>query len=371
MIIEMQRNDKREDNNEMRQMRFAFPTDGPDQADRKPEYILEPEGSSADMVLPSDNTRTLVLPSYTEEVHKKEHAGTGFGVDITGCHTFRDVLDVSGTNWKVKKRAVYLSDGTRLENNFAIVRAMDKKVLSRSTVSSQFVPFQNEDFSSLGQGLMDLGAKPFRGGSYYGGAKVWFMFDMGDTDVMGDGHHHYTLLTNSHDGSGSVNVLDVLVRIVCSNALNYAFKHADFKWSYVHKKSLGNRFAAAEKAILTGNAYIDAYRKEAEALQAKTLSYADVVNLTQMLLPYQKDASDTVKKRVDEKRDRLLEIYSNKDDLQGFGDTAYRFINAVSDYTSHPVLKQDAKISTLERAEDRILTGDPMLQKAYRIVAAA
>lgn len=96
------------------------------------------------------------------------------------------------------------------------------------------------------------------------------------------------------------------------------------------------------------------------------------MNLTQMLLPYKKDASDEVKKRVDEKRDRLLEIYSNKDDLQGFGDTAYRFINAMSDYTSDPSLKQDAKISTLERAEDRILTGDhPMLQKAYRIVAAA
>ena len=217
---------------------------------------------------------------------------------------------------------------------------------------------------------MDAGAKPWRGGAYYGGRKVWYQFDLGNTEIMGDQHNRYLILSNAHDGSGSVTIAVVLVRIVCSNAMNFAMRNCSYKWAYVHKGQIGDKVAAAKAALLQSDQYLEEYKKEVDQLQKEAMSAAEINAAVELLMPFAKDASDASKERTQKQRDDLLSLYYGKSDLSMLGDTKYHFISAVSDYTSHPTSRRRQTEEALERQQDRIMSGDPMLQKAYRLIAA-
>lgn len=312
----------------------------------------------------------LFTENEIEASHAKEAKRTGFGVDITGCRDFRSVLQETGTDWKTHMEPVFLANGQEVPDNFAAIRDMDGKILSNRTLSHLYQPFQNEDFLDIGQGLMDAGAKPWRGGAYYGGRKVWYQFDLGDTEIMGDQHNRYLILSNAHDGSGSVTIAVVLVRIVCSNAMNFAMRNCSYKWAYVHKGQIGDKVAAAKAALLQSDAYLAEYKQEVDRLQKESMTAAEINAAVELLMPFAKDASDASKERVQNQRDSLLNLYYSKSDLSLLGDTKYHFISAVSDYTSHPTSRRRQTEEALERQQDRIMSGDPMLQKAYRLIAA-
>lgn len=322
--------------------------------------------------MPSQGGKVIRLYSGAEieASHAKERERTGLGIDITGCRDFHEILTETGTDWKTHLEPVYLADGTEVPDNFAAIRDMDRKILSNRTLSHQYKPFQNEDFADIGQGLMDAGAKPWRGGAYYGGRKVWYQFDLGDTEIMGDNHNRYLILSNTHDGSGSVMIAIVLVRIVCSNAMNFAMKNCSYKWAYVHKGQIGDKVAAAKAALLQSDQYLEKYKKEVDRLQKEPMSTAEINAAVELLMPFAKDASDASKERTQKQRDDLLSLYYGKSDLSLLGDTKYHFMSAVSDYTSHPTSRRKQTEEALERQQDRIMSGDPLLQKAYRLIAA-
>lgn len=320
------------------------------------------------------DTNGKVIRLFTENEiqasHAKERERTGFGIDITGCRDFHEILTETGTDWRTHMEPVFLANGQEVPDNFAAIRDMDGKILSNRTLSHLYRPFQNEDFMDIGQGLMDAGAKPWRGGAYYGGRKVWYQFDLGDTEIMGDTHNRYLILSNAHDGSGSVTIAVVLVRIVCSNAMNFAMRNCSYKWAYVHKGQIGDKVAAAKAALLQSDAYLAEYKQEVDRLQKESMTAAEINAAVELLMPFAKDASDASKERVQNQRDSLLNLYYSKSDLSLLGDTKYHFISAVSDYTSHPTSRRRQTEEALERQQDRIMSGDPLLQKAYRLIAA-
>ena len=320
------------------------------------------------------DTNGKVIRLFTENEiqasHAKEAKRTGFGIDITGCRDFRSVLQETGTDWRTHMEPVFLANGQEVPDNFTAIRDMDGKILSNRTLSHLYQPFQNEDFMDIGQGLMDAGAKPWRGGAYYGGRKVWYQFDLGDTEIMGDNHNRYLILSNAHDGSGSVTIAVVLVRIVCSNAMNFAMRNCSYKWAYVHKGQIGDKVAAAKAALLQSDAYLAEYKQEVDRLQKESMTAAEINAAVELLMPFAKDASEASKERVQNQRDSLLNLYYSKSDLSLLGDTKYHFISAVSDYTSHPTSRRRQTEEALERQQDRIMSGDPLLQKAYRLIAA-
>ena len=307
-----------------------------------------------------------------EYVHQHEKAKTGCGEDLSACRSFEDVLRVTGTDWNVSKEPVFLADGSEIPNSYAIVRDIDGKVLSKQTVSKQFVPFQNREFMDLGQGLIDMGIRPNRGGAYFGGAKTWYSFDMGDTDILGDPHHQYIILSNAHDGSGSVTVAVALVRIVCSNQMSFALHSAPFKWAFIHKTGVNDKISEAADAVLRGREYVAQYIQEMQTMQSEKVGRSDIMDFLDAVVPYPKQVNDVIKKNIDEKREQILHIYDFKPDLSLLGDTKYHLLSAVSDFVSHPKERKTpkAQAAALERANDRLMTGDPMLQRAYRLLAA-
>jgi hypothetical protein len=127
----------------------------------------------------------------------------------------------------------------------------------------------------------------------------------------------------------------VPTRIACSNAINLALKEAPRHWRCVHSGNPLERIAAAKEILLGGTAYMEALTAEAENLQKIKLTDDKVIAFTNRLFPIVDGMTDRIKETRELYRSQLLQVYNEKDDLQGFGNSGYRFIGAVADYIDH------------------------------------
>lgn len=76
------------------------------------------------------------------------------------------------------------------------------------------------------------------------GARFYISARMGN-DIMLPGDNSpiedYILLFNSHDGSGSVQVVPSFIRVICQNTLSMALKHARSRLTYRHTSKVNER----------------------------------------------------------------------------------------------------------------------------------
>ena len=162
----------------------------------------------------------------------------------------------------------------------------------------------------------------------------------------------------------------VPTRVACSNALNIALKEAPRNWRCVHSGDPLQKIAVAKNVLLGGTAYMNALNDEAEKLSKIKLSDDKIIEFTNRLFPIEDKMTDRVKETREIYRNQLLQVYTEKDDLQNYDKSGYRFISAVADYVDHA----DGKRNTSTAAENRFMKvsyGSPILDQAYKMVLAA
>lgn len=301
----------------------------------------------------------------------KEKLHTGFGEVISNAKSYDDVLVQAGLNWTVDTHPVYTEiNGKQIvvPNTNVVVRAEDEKPLG--VVSDRYKIVNNADAFAFTEKLITDGSVEFiRGGSYKGGKATWLEAKVTtDYDILGDKTECYMIFKNTHDGTGSVICMLVPTRIVCSNALNFAIANAPRHWRCVHSGNPLERISEAQEVLLAGTNYMTALSSEAERLQKIKLTDEKVVQFVNRLYPIVDDMSDRVKATREEYRADLLTVYREKDDLQNFGNTAYRFVSAVADYIDHA----DSKRNTATETENRFIRvsyGSSVVDRAYEMVA--
>ena len=74
--------------------------------------------------------------------------------------------------------------------------------------------------------------------------------------------------------------------------------------------------------------------------------------------------------KLNRKKNDILNIYFDKPDLKGTEHTAFRFINAVSDYATHTTDHKETK-NYQENLFMRTVDGNPLIDTAYEIAKAA
>ncbi len=303
-----------------------------------------------------------------------EQMKTGFGSDISQCRSGEEILRISDTAWTAEKVPLYMADGTIVPGSNAIVRKTDRRILSPSA-SDGYTIFQQEQFLPIMDGLMSLGASPIMGGAFFGGKRVWYQFELPQTDVFGDRHRQYLYLINSHDGSGCVQIMTSLLRIVCSNSINMMVKGASARWSYIHRGDLIGKVEEAQAAILRAEDYKVNYKHQADKLRLTRIDDSVVDHVLEQIIPFPKVKdgevmSERVKRTTLEKRARIAEIYRSKTDLEDFRGTAYGLFQAVADDLSNPVFMRLGD-TTKERYVDQSISGHPLLGKAYNALLVA
>ncbi len=196
----------------------------------------------------------------------------GLGVSMPGLADDEQILREAGIDWQVELRPVHTTsaDGRRVDVAGAkvVLRTSDNAALG--VVGPSYAPIQNNELITFGALFADTtGAKWDTAGSLRGGRVVWAMFRLDATDLVLPGGDHLTswlLLSNTHDGTASMTVSVVKVRVVCCNTHTLALRTAQSTYRIRHRGNTSGKVAAARSALKVSWQYDRALQDEVDRL---------------------------------------------------------------------------------------------------------
>lgn len=301
--------------------------------------------------------------------YTREMPWHGLGVKVLDAPTSKDALLLSGLDWRVNQEDIYTDSGNLIEGYKANVRDRDEKVLG--VVTDRYKVIQNDEAFAFTDELLGGGVRYETAGSLMGGRKVWLLAHLPHEYIIaGEKISPYLVFSNCHDGSGAIKVAITPIRVVCNNTLNLALTTAKRSWSTMHTGDIQYKLEDAKNTLFMADKYMEELGKEFEVLRKKKLSDKQALDYIDMLLPVDENASSQQIKNVQRLQDDMKARYFDAPDLKDVGRNAYRFINAVSDFATHsePIRKS---VNYKEQIFARTVDGNPMIDKAYRMLAAA
>ncbi|MCC8046807.1 MAG: DUF945 domain-containing protein [Clostridiales bacterium] len=292
----------------------------------------------------------------------------GLGTMVMQAPDSANALKMAGLDWQVLQEPIY-TDGRYIEGYKANVRSNDRKVLG--VVTDRYKVVQNDEAFAFTDELLGEGVRYETAGSLQEGRKVWILARMPREYVMmGEHISPYLVFSNSHDGSGAIRVAITPIRVVCNNTLNLALDTAKRSWSMIHTGDVREKMTEARDTLFMAEKYMTNLGKEFENLRQKQLTDDKVQEYIEVLLPYEDDSTPIQKKNVRRLREDLRQRYFDAPDLKDVGNNAYRFVNAVSDFATHADPIRRTK-NYKENLFSRTVDGNPLIDKAYQLVAAA
>ena len=299
----------------------------------------------------------------------------------------KDAIRIGGIDWEVIPMPIYDGNGREIPGYKVNQRSSDGKILG--VVTNRYKIVQNREAFAFTDALLGEGVRYETAGSLASGKRIWLLARLENTTICEENIDPFLVFTNSHDGTGAVRVAITPVRVVCQNTLNLALNTADRHWSCAHKGDIQGKLEEARYTLESAERYMKALEEEFGELKLKKVSEDQVRRMTDDLL--KAEFADLVKKatvdakvvniqdyvrqqkfeeKLNRKRNDILDIYFDKPDLKGTEHTAFRFINAVSDYATHTTDHKNTA-NYQENLFIRTVDGNPLIDTAYEIAKAA
>lgn len=301
--------------------------------------------------------------------YTREKPWHGLGVRVENALSSKDALIAAGLDWKVEQRKIYTEDGYAIPGYFANVRSSDHHTLG--VVTKRYKIVQNHEAFAFTDALLGKGVRYETAGSLKGGRKTWILARLPKQYRLAeDITMPYLVFSNSHDGSAAIKVAMTPVRVVCNNTLNLALRDADRIWSANHTGDIDSKLEDARMTLFMAENYMNELANESARLSRQRVSDAEVEEYIKMLLPIATNATETMEQNVKKMREDLKMRYYSAPDLQNIGKSQYRFINAVSDFATHAKPLRETR-QYQENLFLKTMEGNPLVDKAYRMMAAA
>lgn len=293
----------------------------------------------------------------------------GLGVRVLSAPDSREALHVAGLDWKVIQEPIYTENDEMIAGYKANVRDKDRKVLG--VVSDRYKIVQNDEAFAFTDALLGEGVRYETAGSLQGGKKVWMLAHLPHEYIIsGERISPYLVFFNSHDGSGAIKAAITPIRVVCQNTLNLALSTARRSWSMIHTGDIQGKITEAKNSLLMAERYMDSFGQELEAMRRKKMTDKQVMDYIEILLPVEEGSTDLQRKNMERLREDMKLRYFDAPDLQQVEKSAYRFINAVSDFATHSKpLRKTANYK--ENLFAKTVEGNPLIDKAYQMVLAS
>lgn len=309
------------------------------------------------------------------------------GTVIRECPSSEEAIKIAGLDWDVVPKPIFDEYGREIPGYKVNQRSSDGKNLG--IVSNRYKIVQNREAFAFTDALLGGDVRYETAGSLASGKRVWMMARLEDRLMCEEDMSNWLVFTNQHDGTGAVRVACVSVRIVCENTLNLALRTAKRHWSCAHKGDIQGKLDEARYTLESADRYMKALEEEFGELKLKKVTEDQVRRMTDELL--KAEFSDLVKKatvdakvvsfqdyarqqkfeeKLNRKKNDILNIYFDKPDLKGTEHTAFRFINAVSDYATHTTDHKETK-NYQENLFMRTVDGNPLIDTAYEIAKVA
>lgn len=292
----------------------------------------------------------------------------GLGEMLEDAPTSADAIVAAGLDWTVHQQEMYLENGSVVPNAYANVRDKDSKVLG--IVGSRYQIVQNVEAFDFTDELIGEGCVYETAGSLKEGKQIWLLARLPEAvQIAGDDTMPYLCFTNTHDGTGSIRVASVAVRVVCSNTLSAAMRSAKRTWTARHTGNLEAKLSQASQTLQLANKYIEELKKGCEQLALKNIDGDKLIKYINMLLP---ETDDMTKGQIQNLKDVKNDIwirYTYAPDLVDREQTMLRFFNAVADSASHREPTRLTKNWRENRFMD-LVSGNDLIDRAYQLALA-
>lgn len=192
------------------------------------------------------------------------------------------VLELAGLDWSVDLRPVSTMD---TDGNPILIP--NKRCALRSdtcnplgVVGDDYATVQNSAMLNFFREVCDKDCTIETAGALDEGQRVWALARMPNLNLAigKDVSNGYLLITNRHDGMGSVRIMPTMIRVVCNNTLTAALGSSDGGHRIRHTKnvqttidSIARQYAGAIKGFELQKAQMEALARKTtrgESLQA-------------------------------------------------------------------------------------------------------
>ena len=136
------------------------------------------------------------------------------------------MLIKSGLDWKVNSEPLQTVSGILIPDRVALVREDTKKVLGIHT--NNYVPYQNDELLELLYRIGNsTGLELHTGGSFKGGARVFFQLKSSDLKLGNDTIKGYISGFNSFDGKISLGIGNSTITVSCQNTFYRGYRQVE------------------------------------------------------------------------------------------------------------------------------------------------
>lgn len=246
-----------------------------------------------------------------------------------------EALEKSGLDWRVFKEPI-VRKGVPVAGKFYTVRDSDDSVLG--IVGSGYEPVQNRDGFGFLNDLVDTDQIEIETAmSLREGRRVVILARRPDSVlVAGEELIPYLCFTNTHDGSGSVQMFATPVRVVCQNTLTMALSGVSNRYRMRHTSGVHVKLEEARKALEISFKYTDELAQVGEWMAETSISDREFDGFLKSLVPIAEDEKrKAVCGRVERRREEIREVYTTADNLNNIRGTRWGALNAVAEWVDH------------------------------------
>jgi len=292
----------------------------------------------------------------------------GLGKKVDKNLTSAEAIEAAGLNWKVEKFPVMADvDGVMIPvaDKFATVRMDTHTPLG--VVGDVYTVLQNASAFSFFDAVVGVKEAMYHtAGALGAGERIWLLAKLpGIIKVTKDDIiEKFLLLTNRHDGTGSVTMMFTPIRVVCQNTLNIAVGADTNRVSLRHTTNMGLRVKEVQDQIGIVNQRFSLFEEAAQRLSkvpVKTILDLEKYFVDSKLI--KKDEDDKYSTRAQNIIDEVSLLFEKGrgNDLHGVKGTYWAAFNAVTEYVDYGRTKDQGK-----QAESLLFgTGATLKQNAW------
>lgn len=181
----------------------------------------------------------------------------GLGTSIPERANALEMIRAAGLDWEVEMRPIpnvsaHADKEARRCHLVRMPRSPDEIEVPLGVLSSRYLALQNKEaFDFFDPIIGDSKAVFETAGSLGNGERIWVLAKVpGEIRVIGDDIcSKYLLLSNAHDGRGSVSVKFTPIRVVCQNTLMLALESGQKAHNIRHSKHMQDRLKNVQELL--------------------------------------------------------------------------------------------------------------------------
>lgn len=287
----------------------------------------------------------------------------GQGMPVPKFISAAGMIRAAGLDWKVEKRPARGYPPIKRRGKpdsygrYEIVRlprdGKSEQEITLGMVTERYMPLQNVEAFDFFDPIIAGGGATFETAGALGvGERIWVLAKLPEVIevVRGDECCKYLLLSNSHDGQGSVIVKFTAVRVVCQNTLMLSLKDGQQAFRVRHSRIMTERLEEVGKLI---EAATLAYQKAAASFAqlAATAIKDDAMLNTYLEALFPRTPAQEADHRDPPKWDSIREILWSEDNLQvpGVKGTMWAAYNAVTQFEDYRKARDETASNRLNR----------------------